>query len=250
VSVAWVTGAASGIGAATARRLAAGGARVACIDVDGPGVAAVVAGIERAGGAARAVVADVTDADALAAAAGDVERRLGPVGVVAAAAGITHEPAEVAALDPATWQRVLAVNLTGVFLTAKAAIPQLRRRGSGAIVIVASVGGVRGTPGYAGYIASKHGVLGLMRSLAAELAPDGIRVNAVCPGSVDTPMLRAQADGLGEEAARRWWEGHLLQRLITADEVAAAVAWLAGDESRMTTGVALPVDGGYLERAP
>lgn len=251
--VAWVTGAASGIGAATARHLAAEGAHVACFDIDEQGLSHVVDGIERAGGTACPLVADVTDWDALRTAAAFVEERLGPVETVVASAGIVHRRLEVADLDLPTWQHVLDVNMTGVFLTVKAAIPQLSHRGRGAVVIVSSVGGLRGGPGYAAYTASKHGVIGLMRSLANELAPDGIRVNAVCPGSVDTPMLDGQAATLGldrAEADRRWAKDHLFPRLISPAEVANAVVWIARDASQMMTGVALPLDGGFLVRPP
>jgi NAD(P)-dependent dehydrogenase (short-subunit alcohol dehydrogenase family) len=253
MSVAWVTGAASGIGAAAACRLAAEGAHVACLDIDERRLSQVTDSIGRSGGAARPVVADVADWTALSAAADRLEHGLGPVEIVVAAAGIVHDRAGVADLEPVAWNRVLDINLTGVFLTLKAAIPQLKRVGSGSIVVVASVGGVRGSPGYAGYVASKHGVVGLMRSVAGELADDNIRINAVCPGSVDTPMLHAQAESEGlnrVEAAARWSQGHLLQRLITPDEVAEAVVWLAGDGAQMVTGVALPIDGGYLARSP
>jgi NAD(P)-dependent dehydrogenase (short-subunit alcohol dehydrogenase family) len=250
--VAWVTGAASGIGAATARRLADAGAAVACLDVDAEGGRAVAAELVRAGGRSVPLAVDVTDWPGLSAAAGELESELGPVDIVVACAGVEQRQVDAADLDVEHWRRVLDVNATGVFLTVKAAIPQLRRRGSGAVVAVSSVGGLRGSPGYTAYTASKHAVVGLVRSLASELAPTA-RVNAVCPGSVDTPMLDRQAAGLGldrNEAAARWASAHLVPRLVTSDEVASAVLWLVGDDSEMLTGVALPVDGGYLERSP
>jgi NAD(P)-dependent dehydrogenase (short-subunit alcohol dehydrogenase family) len=248
--VAWVTGAASGIGAATARRLAAAGAAVACLDRDAGRVAAI--GEELAGTGARCVTmpVDVTDWDALRGCADEARSALGPVTVVAACAGLEQAYADVGELDPALWRRILDVNATGVFLTVKAAIPQLRDAGGGAIVAVSSVGGLRGAPGYAAYTASKHAVVGLVRSLANELAPS-VRVNAVCPGSVDTPMLDRQAAELGldrTDAAERWASAHLVPRLVTPDEVASAVLWLVGGGSEMLTGVALPLDGGSLER--
>jgi NAD(P)-dependent dehydrogenase (short-subunit alcohol dehydrogenase family) len=251
--VAWVTGAASGIGAATARRLAADGASVACLDVDAARLETVVADIRRRGGSAAAVALDVTDAVATSAAAERLERELGWVEVVVLAAGIVHPQADVVDLEPDVWQRVLDVNLTGVFLTLRAAIPQLRRRGRGAVIAVASTGGLRGSPGYAAYVSAKHGLVGLVRCLANELAPDAVRVNAVCPGSVDTPMLDRQAAELGlprADAVRTWAGAHLVQRLVTADEVAASIAWLAGDSAEMLTGLALPIDGGALARPP
>lgn len=251
--VAWVTGAGSGIGEATARRLAANGASVACLDVDGEGLARVVDGIKHSGGVAHPIAVDVTDWEELNISTVAVETNLGPVETVVAAAGIAHPHSEVAELELDVWQRVVATNLTGVFLTAKAAIPQLRRRGRGTLTIVSSVGGLRGAAGYAPYVATKHGTIGLMRSLANELAPDSVRVNAVCPGSVDTPMLTRQAQDLRLDAlsaARIWAAEHLFPRLIAAEEVAAAIVWLASDASQMTTGITLPVDGGYLVRPP
>ena len=250
--VAWVTGAGSGIGAATARRLAAAGAAVACLDRDA--VAATAVADELAGTGLRCVArgVDVTDWDALREAGEWLGSSLGPVEIVAACAGVEQAHAEVADLDPAHWRAVLDANATGTFLTIKAAIPQLRHGGRGAVVAVSSVGGLRGAAGYAAYTASKHAVLGLVRSLANELAPS-VRVNAVCPGSVDTPMLHRQAAELGldrDDAAEQWASAHLLPRLITADEVAAAVLWLVEDASAMLTGVALPVDAGLLERPP
>jgi NAD(P)-dependent dehydrogenase (short-subunit alcohol dehydrogenase family) len=154
----------------------------------------------------------------------------------------------VADLDPARWADVLRINLTGVFHTAKAAIPQMT--GGGAMVLVSSISGLRGYAGAGAYNASKHGVIGLMRTLANELAP-GVRVNAVCPGWVDTPMFDAQVEiaGLGrDEAVHRWAPDQLIERLITPDEVSDAVLWLLSPAARMITGVALPVDGGMLER--
>jgi len=251
--VVWVTGAASGIGAETARRFAEEGASVACLDVDEAGLASVVSAIERSGGTASAVVADVTDWKALRTAAEKLEQALGPVEIVVAAAGIAQPRRDVADLDLATWQRVLDVNATGVFLCVKAAVPQLKRRGRGAVVAVSSDAGLRGSPGYAAYTASKHAVVGLVQSLANELAADGVRVNAICPGSVDTPMLDGQAADLGMEraaAVRLWARASLFDRLLTPAEVADAVLWLADDASEMVTGVALPIDGGLLVRPP
>jgi NAD(P)-dependent dehydrogenase (short-subunit alcohol dehydrogenase family) len=154
-------------------------------------------------------------------------------------------------LDPSDWARVVAVNLTGAFHTAKAAIPQLREVGGGSLVLISSTAGLGAGPGYAAYYSSKHGVIGLMRTLANELAGDGIRVNAVCPGWVDTGMVDSQAADAGltrEEAAKLFTGDHLIQRLIRPDEISDAVLWLASPHAAMVTGVALPVDGGHLAR--
>jgi NAD(P)-dependent dehydrogenase (short-subunit alcohol dehydrogenase family) len=249
--VVWVTGAASGIGAATARLVASRGASVVCLDSDEHGLGRVADEIREAGGAAVGRVADVTDLEALRALAVEVEDTVGATDTVVASAGVAQPRCDASELDLATWQHVLAVNVTGVFLTVQVAIPQLRRRGGAAIVVVSSVGGLRGSAGYSAYVASKHGVIGLMRSLANELANDGIRVNAVCPGTVDTPMLDAQAAELGlgrADADPLWAADHLFPRLITPGEVAEAIVWLVSDGSAMVTGAALPVDAGLLAR--
>jgi NAD(P)-dependent dehydrogenase (short-subunit alcohol dehydrogenase family) len=248
--VVWVTGAGQGMGRSHAERFAAAGAHVGCIDVDGEAATTIAEEIVAAGGQAAAVRADVSDWDSLSAAADLLGETLGPVEIAVANAGVLGPEAYVADVDPADWDRVIAVNLTGVFLTAKAAIPQLRRRG-GSIVIVSSISGLRGYAGAVAYNASKHGVLGIMRTLANELAADSIRVNAVCPGWVDTPMFDAQVVSAGlsrDEAVRRWSPDQLMERLITPAEVSSAVLWLASEQASAFTGVALPVDGGMLER--
>jgi NAD(P)-dependent dehydrogenase (short-subunit alcohol dehydrogenase family) len=247
---AWVTGAGSGMGARHAERLAEAGARVACLDIDGDAAERVAAGIRGRGGTAISTVLDVSDWGATLAAASVVEAELGPVRAVVANAGLLGPVATVADLDPADWSQVLRVNLSGVFHTTKAAISQMRAHG-GAMVLVSSISGLRGYVGAAAYNASKHGVIGLMRTLANELARDGIRVNAICPGWVDTPMFDAQVEIAGldrPEAIRRWAPDQLIERLVTPDEVSDAVLWLLSGGARMITGVALPVDGGMLER--
>jgi NAD(P)-dependent dehydrogenase (short-subunit alcohol dehydrogenase family) len=250
-AVAWVTGAAGGMGARHAQRLAAAGAAVGCIDRDQDGLAAVVERIRASGGTAEAAVADVSRWDEVSDAAGRLKRALGPARVAVANAGIVPGGAFVEHLDPSEWERVLAVNLSGVFHTAKAAIPQLREAGGGSLVLISSTAGLGAGPGYAAYYSSKHGVIGLMRTLANELAGEEIRVNAVCPGWVDTPMVDEQAADLGlsrEAAAELFTADHLIKRLVTPDEVSDAVLWLASPQASMVTGVALPVDGGLLAR--
>ena len=250
-AVAWVTGAASGMGARHVERLAAAGASVGCIDRDEDGLNVLVDRIKGNGGTAEGVVADVSHWSDVSAAAAALKRALGPARVVVANAGIVPSGDFVEHLDPSEWERVLAVNLSGVFHTAKAAIPQLREAGSGSLVLISSTAGLGAGPGYAAYYSSKHGVIGLMRTLANELAGEEIRVNAVCPGWVDTPMVDEQAADLGlsrDAAANLFTADHLIQRLVTPDEVSDAVLWLASPQSSMVTGVALPVDGGLLAR--
>src|SRR5262249_24914885 len=176
--VAWVTGAGSGRGARHAQRLAEAGARVACFDIDGAAAEGVAASITAAGGEAIALAADVGDWAAFSAAAEQVEREVGPVSAVVANAGVLGPAGSIHDLDPAGWEHTLRVNLSGVFHTAKAAIPQIGE--GGGMVLVSSISGLRGYADAGAYNASKHGVIGLMRTLANELGPSGVRVNAVC----------------------------------------------------------------------
>jgi NAD(P)-dependent dehydrogenase (short-subunit alcohol dehydrogenase family) len=242
--VVWVTGAASGMGAACARRFAAEGAAVGCLDIS-PGVNEIAAEIETA----HAVVCDVGDPAAVEVAAGELEDTLGPASVAVLAAGVKTTPGPIAELDPAEWDRVVRVNLTGVYLTLRAAIPRIRRAGGGSIVVIASVAGLEAGPNYAAYDSAKHGAVGLMKAAANEVAADGIRVNAICPGWVDTPMLDAELADMGldrEAGVPKLADDHLIKRLVEPDEVAAAALWLSSPQAAMITGVALPVDGGLL----
>lgn len=255
--VALVTGAARGIGAATARALAAGGWRLVLVDrcADDPALdyplasredlEALVAGCgqDRAVG----VVADVRSPDQLAGAVEEAESRFGGLDAAVAAAGAIAGGREVWAIDDATWSAVVGINLEGVWHLARAAVPALLRRPvprQGRFVAVASAAGSLGLPLLGAYTAAKHGVIGLVRSLAAELGPEGITANAVAPGSTDTAMLGASAAlyGLAEpsELARH----HRLGRLIRPDEVAALLAWVCGPESSAVTGAVLAVDAG------
>jgi NAD(P)-dependent dehydrogenase (short-subunit alcohol dehydrogenase family) len=247
----WVTGGARGQGACQARRFAAAGARVGCIDIDAEGLAQVANEISAGGGKVATVEADVSSWADVSAAAQRLQAALGDVDVVVANAGIIGEVAPVETLQPEAWAHVIGVNLTGAFHIAKAAVPQLRRSDRGAIVLTASAASFFAYPCYSAYSASKHGMLGLMRALANELGGFGVRVNAVCPGWVDTPMLdhEAEASGLSREVAvASWVREHVIERLVTPDEVADAVMWLSSTASAMVTGVALPVDGGQLVR--
>ena len=246
--VVWITGAASGIGRCLASRFAELGARVGCIDSD-PSVVNVAEELERGGGVATGVIADVTDPQTTSTAAGQLESSLGAADVAVLGAGVAGSATPIAELDLAEWERVIAVNLTGVFIAMKSAIPQLRRGENGAIVVIASAAGLAAGPGYAPYYASKHGAIGLMRTAANELGAEGIRVNAVCPGWVDTPMFEVQAAELGwsrEQAEATFTGDQLIHRLIEPGEIADAVVWLASPGAAMVTGIALPVDGGLL----
>jgi NAD(P)-dependent dehydrogenase (short-subunit alcohol dehydrogenase family) len=242
--VAIVTGAASGIGRATALRLAAEGARVACADVAAQGLEETAKRIEQDGGQALALACDVSDETAVRGLVDRAVDRFGALHALCNVAGIlrfdhTHE------LSLADWQRVLTVNLTGTFLACRAAIPHLLAT-RGAIVNTSSTAALAGHPWTAAYSASKGGVLALTYTLAIEYGKQGLRANAVCPGAVETPMH--QAFRLPEGA-----DAKLLRRIMPFDGqfrgpevVAAAIAYLASDESAHTNGVALRIDGGML----
>ena len=232
--IAVVTGAASGLGEATCARLAEEGAVVVGIDLAEP--ATPVAGFYRL---------DVTDEAALAAAFDAVAAQHGRVDVLATFAGVAGG-GPVHGVDAADWARVIAVNLTGTFLTCKHALRHMIEQRSGSIVTVASVEGIEGTEGGSAYNASKGGVVLLTKNMAIDYGRLGVRVNAVCPGFIDTPMFRAV---LGSESmsafADEYREQHKLGRFGRAEEIASATAFLASDDASFITGHALLVDGGY-----
>jgi NAD(P)-dependent dehydrogenase (short-subunit alcohol dehydrogenase family) len=243
-----VTGAASGIGRATARALAREGAAVLVADRDGEGAERVAAEIAGNGGTARAARCDVTRAgevDAMVRAAcgafgGRLDCAVNNAGITAPG-GLVHELALEA------WEHQLAVNLTGVFLCLRAELPVMRAQRAGAIVNVSSGAGVIGAPGLGHYCAAKHAVLGLTKTAALENAALGVRVNALCPGSTDTPMLRGFMDT--SEAARRRILGSIpAGRLGTPEEVAEAAVWLCSDRASYVSGHALLVDGCAVAR--
>jgi NAD(P)-dependent dehydrogenase (short-subunit alcohol dehydrogenase family) len=231
--------------------LAARGHRVACLDRD-PEAAENVA--REIGPDAIAVAADVTRGADLDGAVAEVLRRWGRLDAVVANAGVTvggaRETWEMAEED---WNVILDVNLTGVWLTIKAAVPAIVDAGGGCVVAISSVAGLSGSPRWGAYAAAKHGVIGLIRTLANELAPRGIRCNAVCPGMVRTPMLFEDAASLdlGAAAAERdFAAGHLFQRLLEPEEISEVVAFLLSPAAASITGQAIVADLGYLARTP
>ena len=239
--VALVTGAASGIGAASALAFAAAGARVAACDRDLAGAEATAKLIAESGGEAIAVAVDVTDADQTQAMVDQVLRAFGRLDCAHNNAGIEGVAARLHQYTQEQWARVLAVNLTGVWLCLKYEIAQMLAQGGGAIVNTSSMAGLRGSIRSAAYAASKHGVVGLTRTAALEYADAGIRVNAVCPGPIRTPMLERIAAEHGGEAGAV--AAHGGERLGAPEQVAEVVVWLCSDAASHVSGVALPVDG-------
>jgi NAD(P)-dependent dehydrogenase (short-subunit alcohol dehydrogenase family) len=242
--VALITGAGSGIGRATAKRFAAEGARLVVVDVNEAAGRAVADEIGAGGGAAVFARADVTTSADVAAMIASAERTYGALHVLFNNAGIfPDEDGSVIDTDEAIFDRVIAVNLKGVFLGCKFGVPALLRAGGGAIINTASFVAVMGSAtSQSAYTASKGGVLALTREIAVEYARRGIRANAICPGPVDTPLLQAL---LADPAARARRLVHLpMGRLAKAEEVAAAVLYLASDEASYVNGTAFMVDGG------
>jgi NAD(P)-dependent dehydrogenase (short-subunit alcohol dehydrogenase family) len=243
-----VTGAASGIGAATARLLAAEGASLVLVDVDEGGLEDTKVGLGEGRDRCDTEVRDVTEEDGAGEAMERCLSAFGRVDSLVNAAGVA-EVGTVLDTSLADWRRILAVNLESVFLYSKAAIPHMRAGGGGSIVSVASEAGLVGFENYAAYSTSKAAIVALTRSLALDHAPDGIRANCVCPGSIDTPLLRRWYDDQPDpDRARADDELTHPLGIGQAEDVAEAIVFLAGDRSRYTTGVALAVDGGYTCR--
>lgn len=241
--VAVVTGGGSGIGRATAERLAADGAVVVAADIDGDAAADVVSTITAAGGRATASRTDVTDPASVRAMAGDAIVAFGGVDILVCSAGILRST-PAADVEPAEWHLMVDVILTGTFLCAQAVQPSMVERGGGRICNVASMAGrATSTLGGAHYTAAKAGVLGLSRHLAREWAPDGIVVNAISPGIVDTPMAQASRDAAGLEAVRR---SIPLGRFADPAECASLIAYLVSDEAAYITGANVDIHGGEI----
>lgn len=257
-SVAVVTGAARGIGAATARRLAADGWALVLVDrcADDPNLdyalateADLAATIVDCGGAGRAIAAigDVRDQTFLDGAVALAVEQFGGLDAAVAAAGCIAGGRPTWETDDETWSTMMGVNVEGVWRLARAVVPALRARPEprrGRFVAISSMGGSVGLPLLSAYVAAKHAVNGLVRSLAAELGRDGITVNAIAPGSTTTAMLRASADVYGLPDVAELSRRHLLDRPLHPDEVAALVAWVCSPSSAGVTGAVLPVDAG------
>ena len=243
--VAIVTGGGSGIGAATAEVLARDGASVLVCDLDVDSAASTAHLITSTGGAAMPFQMDVTDAQAHARAVAEAERLYGGLDIAVNCAGISVGPSKlqhtVQDTELSDWQRILDVNVNGVFYGMRAAVPMMIKRGGGSIVNVGSVMSVVARTKLSAYVTSKHAVLGLTKAAALDCAEHGIRVNAVGPGYVDTPLLHYKT----AETRRAYAQLHPLGRLAKAGEVAELIAWLCSDKSSFTTGSFYAVDGGY-----
>ena len=249
-----VTGAGSGIGKTAAELFAAEGAQVMCADINGDAAAATAAGI---GKQAISLRVDVTQPGDCQAMTENTAAAFGGIDAVYANAGVDG-PGRAGDLDLDEWNRVIGVNLTGVWLSIKYAIPHLIAAGGGSLVLQASVGGVIGVPGVASYSAAKAGVIGLTKQMAVDYGPDNIRVNAICPGTVPTPLVRATyekrggfsatanvpADATIDEMIEAAKIRHPIGRLGTTGEIAQLALHLASDESSWTTGTAMVIDGG------
>ena len=240
-----VTGAAGGIGRATALAAARAGARVFAADLDAPGAEQTARLVRSMGAEAACAGCDVSRTQSVKALIATVIAKFGCIDCAFNNAGIEGSPAPVAALEEDDFDRVIAVNLKGVWLAMKHEIAAMLTQGGGTIINTASIAGLVGTPGYAAYIASKHGVTGLTKSAALAYAPYGIRVNAVCPGFIETAMTARIFEG---QAGRK---DALVARIAqgrfgTPEEIADVVVWMCSDGARYLNGHMLTVDGGYV----
>lgn len=241
-----VTGGASGIGRAVALAYAREGARVVVSDIDEEGGAETVGLIEEAASGAEAVFvrADASSPDDHQALVEATAERFGALHIACNNAGIGGELAPVGEMSLDGWRKVISINLDGVFYAMRAQIPRMLEAGGGTIVNMASILGQVGTANSAAYVAAKHGVVGLTKTAALEYASQGIRVNAVGPGYIDTPLL----EDLPDDARAALVDLHPIGRLGKAEEVAELVAWLSGEDASFVHGAYFPVDGGYLAR--
>ena len=245
--IAIITGGGSGIGQATARRFAQEGASVVIVDQNADGAAETAAIVEGIGAVAMVYPADVTDPTAAEQGVAAALERFGQIDVLMTGAGISVGRT-VVATEPHDWDRVFAVNVKGTYLWMRAVLPAMIERGSGSVILMASQLGVAGGTGNAAYIASKGAVIALARTAAVDHAASGVRINSILPGATETPLLERSFGRLSNpEAARaRSLARHPMGRFGTADEVANAALYLAGDESSFTTGTEIRVDGGWL----
>ena len=247
--IALVTGAAAGIGRATALKFAEEGAKVMVSDVDEKGGAETVEMIRAAGGEAEFLRADVSVPADVSALVDKTVATFGRLDCACNNAGIEGRIAPLVEQPLDNFERIIAVNLRGTLLCLQAEIAQMLEQGGGAIVNLSSVAGLIGFPGLSPYVASKHGVNGLTRTAALEYGKQGIRVNSVCPGGIDTRMLDSLAEQstAGKASAHEMMDPlHPIGRIGLPEEVADAIVWLCSDRASFVTGAIMPVDGGFV----
>jgi NAD(P)-dependent dehydrogenase (short-subunit alcohol dehydrogenase family) len=240
--VALVTGASSGMGLATARAFAAAGAAVVLVDRQAAAVRSAANALAEAGHKALAIVCDVTDEGQAAAAVEKTVATFGSLDMAYNNAGILGPICDMTEETGEGYDAVQAVNLKGVWTFMKHELLQMRKQGSGAIVNCSSLGGLVGLPHRSAYHASKHGVIGLTKSAAMDNAARGIRINAICPGCIDTPM----GEEIDPEAMKSFLKEQPIGRMGRVDEIASTVLWLCSPGASFVLGVALPVDGGFV----
>ncbi len=247
-----ITGAAGGIGRAAAVRFASEGAHVVAVDLPGTGLEDTIASVEAAGSDAIAVPADVSKADQVEAYAKAAKARFGGIDCFFNNAGIEGWVGPSTSYPEEVFDKVIAVNLKGVWLGMKYVVPIMRERGKGAIVNTASTAGLGGTPTIIAYGASKHAVVGMTRSAAMEFGPEGIRVNAICPSPIETRMMRSLERGINPDHPEAVHENiatqNPLRRYGEPAEVAAFVAFLCSDDASYLNGGIFPIDGGARAR--
>jgi NAD(P)-dependent dehydrogenase (short-subunit alcohol dehydrogenase family) len=242
--VALVTGAGSGMGLVTAQAFAEAGAAVVLADIDEDAVRAATDELTATGHQAVGVTCDVANEAQVAAMVEGTVAAFGRLDMAFNNAGVQLPPSDAADEPAENFDRVNAINLRGVWTSMKHELRQMREQGSGAIVNCSSLGGLVGLPGRASYHASKHGIIGLTKSAALEYAPRGIRINAVCPGTIDTPMVTSMLD-TEPDAMKEIMRDQPIGRLGRSEEIAAAVLWLCSPGASFVIGVPLPVDGGF-----
>ena len=240
--VALITGASSGMGRATAQAFASAGAAVMLVDLDGDELSVTVGKINSAGGKAIGMAGDVADEATAVAAVKRAVDEFGRLDMAYNNAGILGPMCPMCEETAEGYDQVNAVNLRGVWTFMKHELLQMKKQGSGAIVNCSSLGGLIGLPGRAAYHATKHGVIGLTKSAALDVAAQGIRVNAICPGCIDTPM----GEAIDPSVMKQFLKAQPIGRMGVAAEIAQAVLWLCSPGASFVLGVALPVDGGFV----
>jgi NAD(P)-dependent dehydrogenase (short-subunit alcohol dehydrogenase family) len=239
--VAFVTGAASGIGRATAVAFAVEGARVIVLDRSEDALAGTVATIKAAGGEVMAIACDVSQPEQVEAAVARTVEAFGRLDIAFNNAGVENKASPVAEIELAEWDRILDINLRGTFVCMQQQLAQMLRQGGGVVINTSSGAGVRGVAGGAAYAASKHAIIGLTKSAALDYAKSNIRVNAILPGNIETPMMDRFTGGDIQKAI----DLEPVGRLGKPEEIAEAVLWMSADLGAFVTGAAIAVDGGW-----